>query len=249
VIDAIGFGSLLRPWGLGTDYPRFRALAVSEPGVMNAREYDLLTAAPSRQGERSELPAPGAGSVGVRRVHQLRAIARAPALVRRLCVAIVALPRTGPRRYDAAMFTTLAAMALIAAQPAILPALREPGSSPEPNPHSVLPPLGCLQMFPAHAWCVAQEEGAKAFAARCDQEIACLPECAEKERARWAGLGAEARRREALWHVLAEAQDPANARSERTRRGRLEPLYYALDDKDFYAGRMLPPIPPGAPRD
>jgi hypothetical protein len=215
---------------------------------MNAREYDLLTAAPSRHGDRKEPPAPGAGSVGIRRVHQLRAIARAPALVRKLYVAIVALPRTGPRRYDAAMFTTLIGLTLVVAQPpqplAVPPALPK-----DPNPESRWPPLGCLQMFPTHAWCVAQEEAAGAFLARCDRVLLSLEGNGDgNQRAEWETLRNGASQSCALWHALAEAQDEANPISEGERRARLAVLLRVLP-KDFHAGRMPPPIPDDAPRD
>jgi hypothetical protein len=67
-------------FGFG-DYTRFRNIAISEPGIMNEREYDLLTAAPSpipaESGERKG-SAPGADPFGVRKVTQLRAINRGP---------------------------------------------------------------------------------------------------------------------------------------------------------------------------
>jgi hypothetical protein len=219
---------------------------------MNAREYDLLTAAPAlskKEAGKLKGAAPGAPARGVRTTRQLRAIARAPDLVRELYVAIAALPRTGPRRYDAAMFTTLAALALIAAQPAVLPALSEPGPSPEPNPTSDLPPPGCLQMLPPHAWCVEQQEAAKAFMDRCGPALALLPESAYAERRRWEALRREAWGSYVRWNAAARAQDPANSLTEQERRRWLDSLFLISGVDDFCAGRMPPPIPDGAPRD
>jgi hypothetical protein len=71
------------------DYQKFRAVAISESGIMNGREYDLLTAAPVRDGGRPEKnPSPRrTGLTGTSKTKRLRAINRAPALIRKLYVA------------------------------------------------------------------------------------------------------------------------------------------------------------------
>lgn len=74
------------------DYGKFRAVAVSEPGVMTEREYDLLTAAPAptpaeagkRKGCRPSQQPPG---VSRDKTAWLRAISRADPLVRGLFTA------------------------------------------------------------------------------------------------------------------------------------------------------------------
>jgi hypothetical protein len=92
------------PEGLGfPDYPRLRALAVSEPGVMNAREYDLLTAAPAMSREKAGAEKGGAPSARPRpsrTTAQRRAIVRAPDLGRKLYVAGLSLTGTRFRRCE-----------------------------------------------------------------------------------------------------------------------------------------------------
>jgi hypothetical protein len=92
--DGIGFRTfeefVTSPEGLTyPDYPKFRGMALSEPGIMNEREYRLLTATPDRMGARTdrEPHAPGARGSTPRTTTQLRAIKRAPPLVRKLYVA------------------------------------------------------------------------------------------------------------------------------------------------------------------
>lgn len=79
------------PEGLGfPDYPKFRAIALSEPQVMSEREYDLLTA--PREGTHGR---PKAGEklsddhsvLRTQRETRLRAIRRAPAKVQELYLA------------------------------------------------------------------------------------------------------------------------------------------------------------------
>jgi hypothetical protein len=139
------------------------------------------------------------------------------------------------------MFTSVAAMALVAALP-----VQTPDSLEDPNGVS-LPPLGCLQMFPPHAWCVAQQEAAEAFLGRCRRELV-RPEWTGDQRAGWQALRAAAGQSCALWRALAEAQDEANPISEGERRSHLELLLLYLRE-DFHAGRMPPPVPKGAPGD
>jgi hypothetical protein len=95
--DGVGFRAFVEfvtappPDGLGfPDYPKFRGIAVSEPGIMNEREYDLLTATPAMSREeagKEKGHATGALPFHDRTVARLRAINRAPALVRKLYVA------------------------------------------------------------------------------------------------------------------------------------------------------------------
>jgi hypothetical protein len=93
--DGIGFGTfeafVTSPDGLQyTDYAKFRGMAVSEPGVMNEREYDLLTKAPDgrRDNKRGGKDDSSTGDVNQSRLAtRLRAINRAPALIRGLYVA------------------------------------------------------------------------------------------------------------------------------------------------------------------
>jgi hypothetical protein len=150
-----------------------------------------------------------------------------------------------------AMFTTVAAMALVAVMPAQMV-----GASTAPdegtNAAPAVPPLGCLQMFPPHAWCVAQEAAATAFIARCEREL---------RRMEWAGMGEgsqavrwRALRNQAvvsrdLWRVLAEAQDEVNPLDKKERHERLNIILFFSEEDAFHAGRMPPPIPDDAPRD
>lgn len=81
------------PEGLAyPDYAKFRGIAISEPGIMNEREYDLLTAAPdgrrdNKRGGKDDSSATRTNHLGATRVKQLRAISRAPGLVRQLFTA------------------------------------------------------------------------------------------------------------------------------------------------------------------
>jgi hypothetical protein len=93
--DGIGFRTfeeiVTSPEGLCfPDYPKFRAVAISEPGILNEREYDLLTAAQAMSREESGSEkgrVPGSLPFRDRVTTRLRAINRAAALVRQLYVA------------------------------------------------------------------------------------------------------------------------------------------------------------------
>jgi hypothetical protein len=80
------------PEGLAfPDYPKFRGMALSEPGVMNEREFDLLTKAPALTreeagGEKGKEKNSQASQGDLFKAKRMRAIGRAPALVRRLYV-------------------------------------------------------------------------------------------------------------------------------------------------------------------
>src|SRR5262245_26685841 len=53
------------PEGLGySDYGKFRHMVLSEAGIMNERQFDLLTAAPAMQGERTDTSSSGAKKLG-----------------------------------------------------------------------------------------------------------------------------------------------------------------------------------------
>jgi hypothetical protein len=83
------------PEGLSYDlYPKFKALAVSDPGTMNEREYDLLTATPALKVESFAPRDPDATASSQRHqdstnrtTRRLRAISRAPVLIRKLYIA------------------------------------------------------------------------------------------------------------------------------------------------------------------
>jgi hypothetical protein len=107
-------------------------------------------------------------------------------------------------------------------------------------------------MFPTHAWCVAQEEAATAFIARCEREVRRLEwaDMGEGSPAvRWRALRNQAVVSRDLWRMLAEAQDDANPLDEKERHERLKILLFFSDDDAFHAGRMPPPVPDNAPRD
>jgi hypothetical protein len=73
-----------KPWGLGTEFDKFRALIASEIGE---REFDRLTASEAVQGARTDLEETsriGCEKFGARRTQQLRAINRAPEILQRL---------------------------------------------------------------------------------------------------------------------------------------------------------------------
>jgi hypothetical protein len=150
-----------------------------------------------------------------------------------------------------AMFTTVAAMALVAVMPAqMVGPSAAPGEGP--NAARALPPLGCLQMFPPHAWCVAQEEAATAFIDRCERELRRLQLAGMGEGSptvRWRALRNQAVVSRDLWRMLAEAQDEANPLDETERHERLNIILSFSDDDAFHAGRMPPPVPDDAPRD
>ncbi len=92
--DGVGFRTFEElvttpaPDGLGyPNYAKFRGIAISEPGIMNEREYDLLTASPEGKGGADKTPLTGSGGLSPDKSRWLRAIARADPLVRRLFVA------------------------------------------------------------------------------------------------------------------------------------------------------------------
>jgi hypothetical protein len=146
------------------------------------------------------------------------------------------------------MFTTVAAMVLVAGQPAqTVDVVGAPGTVTG----SFEPPLSYLQMFPAHVWCVAQKEAAEAFFAKCGRELAGLQEPAQRDqRARWKDLQFQARVSLVQWTLLAEVQQaPANSLEEHHRRALLGLLLEHLGKEDFFAGRLPPPVPDEAPRE
>jgi hypothetical protein len=84
---------VVSPEGLGyPDYLKFRGVALSDPGAMTEREYDLLTLAPgmdaatrgSLKGKEEAIDHKSIASVHPRVASRLRAIKRAPLLIRRL---------------------------------------------------------------------------------------------------------------------------------------------------------------------
>jgi hypothetical protein len=83
VIKFEDFVAALRPWGLGIEYAKFRALVMTEIGE---REFDRLTASQPTQGERSDKTSHiGCAKSGHRNTSsRLRAVDRAPAVIRKL---------------------------------------------------------------------------------------------------------------------------------------------------------------------
>jgi hypothetical protein len=76
------FVAALRPWGLGIEYPKFRALVMTEIGE---REFDRLTASQPAQGERSDLTSPlEEAKLPDKTTWKYRAINRAPAVIKKL---------------------------------------------------------------------------------------------------------------------------------------------------------------------
>jgi hypothetical protein len=94
-----------RPWGLGTEYPKFRALIASEIGE---REFDRLTASEPMQGERTDITSvqnvPKLNGAKKQKSKLLRAIYRAPAIIQRLydqdLLAVDLAAKFGPRTED-----------------------------------------------------------------------------------------------------------------------------------------------------
>lgn len=94
--DGVGFRTFEefvttpQPEGLGfPNYQRFRGIAVSEPGIMTEREYDLLTAAPAlklKRADDSDIRPSRTSEVGKDKAVWLRSIARADPFIRELFV-------------------------------------------------------------------------------------------------------------------------------------------------------------------
>lgn len=68
------------------DYPKFRGMALSEPRIMNSREYDLLTATPAKREQGSRDKEESALSLPSRSTNSLRAIKRADPYFRDLFI-------------------------------------------------------------------------------------------------------------------------------------------------------------------